>query len=200
VHSLSIGERDVVVVRHGPTEWSTNGRHTGCRTDLPLLPEGERVAETLRSRLADHEFGLVLTSPLRRALDTCRLAGLRTDAAGCEVDGDLAEWDYGDYEGLTTPEIRELTGQPDWDVWTARQMPNGESLDEVAVRVDRVLQRVATTGGPVAIFGHGHCLRILIARWLALPPDGGRLFALETGTVNLLGYERERRVLRVLNS
>ncbi len=191
-----IGEHDIVLVRHGATEWSENGRHTG-RTDLPLVPEGERAAASLRPRLARYQFSLVLTSPFQRARETCRLAGLGDHA---EVDGDLREWDYGHYEGLTTAQIRERTGRADWTVWNGGPMPNGESVDEVGARVDRVIARAVAASGPVAIFGHGHCLRILTARWLGLPAVDGRLFALETGTLNVLGFERDIRVLARWNT
>lgn len=191
-----MGARDIVLVRHGVTEWSESGRHTS-QTDLPLKTEGEQDAIRLRPRLARWQFALVLTSPLQRARETCRLAGLGAEA---QIDDNLAEWNYGDYEGQTTVEIREQLGRPDWTVWNGGRMPRGESVDDVGARVDRVIARVAAAGGPVAVFGHGHCLRILAARWLELAPVEGARLALHTGTLSVLGYERETRVLQRWNT
>lgn len=196
VSELPIGSREVVLVRHGATEWSERGRHTS-RTDVPLTVEGEHVATRLRSRLARCQFELVLTSPAYRARETCRLAGL---SASAQTDSDLAEWDYGDYEGRTTVEIREQLDRPDWTVWNSGPMPNGESLDDVGRRVDRVIARVTAATGPTALFGHGHGLRILAARWLELAPVVGARVALHTGTLSVLGYERETRVLQRWNT
>lgn len=193
---LSIGPREVVLVRHGETEWSERGRHTS-RTDLPLTVAGEDAATRLRSRLARCEFELVLTSPAQRARETCQLAGLGTSA---QTDTDLAEWDYGDYEGRTTVEIREQLDRPDWTVWNSGPMPNGESLDDVGRRVDRVIARVIAAKGAVVLFGHGHGLRVLAARWLELDPGVGARVALHTGTLSVLGYERETRVLQRWNT
>jgi probable phosphoglycerate mutase len=186
---------DVVLVRHGATEWSASGRHTGT-TDIPLLPEGEHDAEALRPRLAPYRFALVLTSPRRRARETCRLAGFD---AGAQVDDDLVEWDYGDYEGRTTADIREERGDPHWTVWIG-PIPGGETVDQVGARVDRVIARAVAAGGPVALFGHAHCLRILTARWLGLQPRDGRLFVLGTGTLSGLGHERDTRALMWWNT
>jgi broad specificity phosphatase PhoE len=180
------------LVRHGKTEWSRDGRHTST-TDLPLLPEGEVVARGLRERLADVRFGLVLTSPRLRARRTAELAGF-PDA---EPDEDLAEWAYGEYEGITTEEIREH--DPGWTVWTHRS-PGGETAEQVQARLDRVVERVRSTDEAVLAFGHGHALRGLAARWLELPVTDGRHFELETATVSVLGFERENPALRRWNS
>lgn len=169
-----------------------SGQHTS-RTDLPLTAEGRRNAELLRPRLAGHDFALVLTSPLVRARETCRLAGLGEEA---EVDDDLTELDYGEYEGRTTAEIREE--RPGWDVWSD-DSPGGETPADAGRRADRVIERVLAADADVALFGHGHMLRILGARWVELAAaEGGRL-ALSTGAVCELGFERERRVISVWN-
>jgi broad specificity phosphatase PhoE len=183
---------EVWLVRHGETEWSRDHRHTST-TDLPLLPDGERVARGLRERLAGPEFGLVLTSPRERARRTAELAGY----AGAEVDDDLVEWAYGDYEGVTTEEIRRTV--PEWTVWSG-SCPGGESAEQVATRLDRVVARVRGARGPVLVFGHGHALRALTARWLDLPATDGRLFRLDTATVSVLGHERESPVILRWNS
>jgi probable phosphoglycerate mutase len=182
----------VLLVRHGETEWSRSGQHTS-RTDLPLLDEGRAAAEALARRLAGRDFALVLTSPLERARATAQLAGL---ARGAEVTEDLRELGYGDYEGLTTPEIRDQ--RPGWDLWTDGS-PGGESLAEAAARVDRVIARADAATGDVALFAHGHILRILGARWLGMPPEGAASLALSTASLCDLGYERERRVVWLWN-
>lgn len=174
------------LIRHGETEWSASGRHTSS-TDLALTAEGERKANAVGRLLAGKEFALVLASPLRRALETCRLAGFSP-----EVTPDLREWGYGTYEGLTTAEIQVQS--PGWTIWTGTP-PGGESAEEVGARADRVIARATATGGDVALFGHGHMLRVLAARWLGLEPTGGRLLALSTGSVSVLGYEHQRRVV-----
>ena len=175
---------EVVLVRHGQTEWSASGRHTG-RTNVPLTDEGRRQAEALCACLSAWTFGVVLTSPLQRAAETCRLAGLGDVA---QVRDDLREWDYGAYEGLTTAEIR--SNRPNWNLWVDG-VPNGESIEQVGARADRVIGEVRATDGDVALFAHGHVLRVIAARWLELPPDRGRSFVLETATLSVLGYERE---------
>jgi broad specificity phosphatase PhoE len=172
----------VFLVRHGETEWSKSGRHTSV-TDLPLTPDGERVAAGLRERLAGESFDLVLTSPRQRARRTAELAGF-PDA---EVDDDLVEWNYGDYEGITTAEIRETV--PGWTVWDD-PVPHGETPAEVAARLDRVNARLAAVPGDVLVFGHSHALRGLTARWLELDVTEGRHFVLNTATVSTLGWER----------
>ena len=178
------GERQdrLWLVRHGETEWSKSGRHTST-TDLPLTAEGERIAASLKERLTDHEFDLVLTSPRRRARRTAELAGF-PDAV---VDDDLVEWNYGDYEGITTAQIRETV--PGWTVWDD-PVPNGETPIQVAARLDRVNARIAAVDGDVLVFGHSHALRGLTARWLELDVTEGRHFVLNTATVSVLGWER----------
>ncbi|MDX6239672.1 MAG: hypothetical protein QOG10_4487 [Kribbellaceae bacterium] len=172
----------VWLVRHGETEWSKSGRHTST-TDLPLTAEGERIAAELRDRLAGEQFDLVLTSPRQRARRTAELTGF----GAAVVDDDLVEWNYGDYEGITTAEIRKKV--PGWTIW-ADPVPNGESPDQVAARLDRVIQRIAAVDGDVLIFGHSHALRALTARWLELGVTEGRHFVLDTATVSVLGWER----------
>jgi broad specificity phosphatase PhoE len=174
------------LVRHGQTEWSRSGQHTGA-TDLPLLPEGEAAARTLVGRLRDERFDLVMTSPLERARHTAELAGF-PDAV---VEPDLVEWDYGAYEGLTTDQIRE--SEPGWTVWS-HGVPEGESADDVGRRVDRVIAR-ARAAGATLVFGHGHALRVLTARWLGQPPTDGRLYRLDPARLSTLGYERETPVI-----
>jgi probable phosphoglycerate mutase len=184
---------EIVLARHGETEWSRDGRHTG-RTDVPLTETGRRQALQLKDALAEWDFVRVLSSPLGRALETCRLAGLGERA---ETTEDLLEWDYGDYEGITTAEIREQ--RPDWYLWRDG-CPNGEDAAAVGARVDRVIDSIADLDGPVALFAHGHVLRVLAARWLGLGPEAGALLALDTGTLSVLGYERETRVIRRWNA
>jgi probable phosphoglycerate mutase len=180
------------LVRHGETEWSRLGRHTG-RTDIALTDAGRAQAAAVARKLSGHEFAMVLSSPLSRALDTARLAGFGDRV---ETADDLLEWDYGADEGLTTPEIRRE--RPGWTVW--RNGPkDGETADEVAARVDRVIERVRAAEGNVLVFAHGHLLRVLAARWLGEPPTEGRLFALSTATVSVLGWERETAVIERWN-
>ena len=179
---------NLYVIRHGATEWSKNGRHTGL-TDIPLVPEGEEQARSTGLLLARERFALVLTSPLQRARRTCEIAGLGDQA---EDDPDLLEWDYGDYEGITTAEIRETV--PDWSVWSG-DCPNGETLADVAVRVDRVIGRARAVDGDVAVFAHGHVLRVLTARWCDLAPVEGRRFVLDPATLSILGWERENAAI-----
>ncbi len=173
--------------RHGETEWSRDGRHTST-TDLPLTEAGEQVATTLAQRLAGTSFDLVLTSPRLRARRTAELAGFG-DAV---VDGDLVEWDYGDYEGVTTDEIRRTV--PGWTVFT-HPSPGGETAEQVGARLDRVVARARGAGGRVLVFGHGHALRVLAARWLEQPVLDGRNLRLDTATISTLGFERETPVL-----
>jgi broad specificity phosphatase PhoE len=185
-------ETRLILVRHGETEWSASGRHTS-RTDLPLTDAGVRQAELLAGRLAGERFAAVLTSPRIRARETCRIAGLDRQAV---VTDDLSEWDYGVYEGRTSDDIR--VDEPGWTVWTA-DIRGGETLDEVGRRVDRVIAAAVGVEGDVALFGHGHCLRILAARWVGLPAEGGAMLELSTATVSRLGWERERRVVELWN-
>lgn len=180
------------LVRHGETEWSRSGRHTG-RTDIPLTPRGEQQAKVLGRRLAGRNFALVLTSPLGRARETCRLAGY---AEVARPDPDLMEWDYGAYEGRTSADIRrEVAG---WSIWTGGAR-GGESADEVGARADRVIGRSLEAVGDVALFAHGHVLRILAVRWLGLPAASGRYLALDTASLSALGHEHEQRVIRWWN-
>jgi probable phosphoglycerate mutase len=185
-------QQEVWLVRHGATDWSQSGRHTG-RTDVALNDEGRQQARALARRLAGREFALVLTSPLQRAVETCRIAGYGEDA---EVEPELQEWDYGEYEGRTTVEIRQH--DPGWTIWTG-SVPGGETLEAVGARARRVVARVRAVRGDVALFAHGHILRVLAACWLDLQFDGGRLLALDTATLSVLGYERETRVVRNWN-
>ena len=178
---------DVWLVRHGQTEWSVAGRHTST-TELPLTADGESTALALAPRLAGMSFELVLTSPRVRARRTAELAGF----PGAEVDPDLAEWAYGEYEGITTDEIRRSV--PGWRIWT-HSCPGGETAAEVTARADRVLARCRDVSGDVLLFGHAHCLRGLAARWLGLSVSDGRLLRLDTGTVSALGHEREDPVV-----
>ena len=186
------GRHEVFVIRHGATEWSKNGRHTG-RTDLPLLPEGEEQAVRVGELLHARPFGLVLVSPLSRARETCELAGYLEQA---EVTDDLMEWDYGDYEGITTKTIRETV--PGWTVWDS-PVPGGETAEQVAVRVDRVIARLRAVDADTAVFAHGHVLRVLAARWCELDPREGKRLPLETATLNVLGWEHEYPTIRVWN-
>jgi probable phosphoglycerate mutase len=187
-----IAKQQVFLIRHGETEWSKSGQHTG-RTNVPLTAEGQRQAQAI-GRWLNGRPRAVWTSPLLRARDTCKLAG-RTSAA--LVDEDLREWDYGIYEGRTTEEIRREL--PEWSVWFS-PMVGGESLDEVADRARRVIGRVeAAAPGNVALFSHGHLLRVLAACWIGLAPVGGRLLALDPASISVLGYEREARVIRHWN-
>jgi broad specificity phosphatase PhoE len=186
------GQHQIWLVRHGETEWSRSGRHTG-RTDIPLTPAGEHQARALGRHLAGRPFALVLTSPLSRARETCRLAGY-ADAA--QVTDDLREWDYGVYEGRTTADIR--VEQPGWSIWTSPVL-DGESVEQVGDRARRVIDRVESAGGDVAIFAHAHILRILAVCWIGQPPDNGRRLALATASISVLGYEHETRVIQVWN-
>src|SRR5262245_51380845 len=175
----SMGE--IYLVRHGETEWSRDGRHTG-RTDIPLTEKGREQARVLRAALAQHSFARVLTSPLGRAVETCRLAGLDDSA---EATDGLLEWDYGDYEGLTSPQIRER--RPDWSLWRDG-CPGGEAPAEVGARVDRVLESLHGLDGDAVLFAHGHVLRVLAARWLGLEPAIGSKLALSVATLSVLGF------------
>ncbi len=183
----------IVLVRHGETEWSLAGRHTSV-TDIPLTPKGERQASGLRPFLQKWNFGLVLCSPRLRALRTCDLIGWGEVAI---QTADLAEWNYGRYEGLTTAEIRETV--PGWTVFS-QPCPSGESAADVTSRVDRVISRVREFGGDTLLVSHGHCLRVLTARWLDMEPQCARSFTLGTGTWSVLSYEHETPVLQVWNS
>lgn len=180
------------LVRHGETEWSLSGAHTG-RTDIPLTERGKEGALALGCALQGHRFALVLSSPLQRASETCRLAGFAENA---EIDGNLREWDYGDCEGKSTAEIRQQ--RPGWNLWE-NGVTGGETLEQVAARAGQILDRVLPLEGDIALFAHGHILRILAACWIGLPPRTASLFALDTATISVLGWERDTRVLRVWN-
>jgi probable phosphoglycerate mutase len=184
---------EIWLVRHAETEWSRDKKHTG-RTDIPLLEEGREAAVALRDRLAGHEWSEVWTSPLSRARDTCELAGLGDRAS---VRDELLEWDYGDYEGITTAEIRET--RPTWFLWRDG-FPGGEGAFDVGRRVDGLIDELCELKGDAVLFSHGHVLRVLAARWIGLPPTDGGLLALSTGAVCVLGWEREVRVIWRWNS
>ena len=179
--SESESHGEAVLVRHGETEWSRSGQHTG-RTDIPLTERGRNDARLLAPLLSSVDFALVLSSPLGRARETCELAGL---GRRMELEPDLMEWNYGDYEGLTSKEIKRTA--PNWMVFTDG-CPGGETPEQVAARADRVINRVRSATGPVALFAHGHLLRVLAARWIGLPPSAGQNFLLDTSTVGVLGY------------
>jgi len=180
------------LVRHGETEWSKSGQHTG-RTDIPLTAAGEHQAKALGRHLAGRRFALVLTSPLGRARETCRLAG---HGEAAEISEDLLEWNYGVWEGRRTADIR--LEQPGWSIWTT-PVPQGETVEQVGERVRRVIERADAVEGDVALFAHAHVLRILAACWIGLPPIHGRTLALGTASLSALGYERETRVIHVWN-
>jgi probable phosphoglycerate mutase len=182
----------VLLVRHGETTWSASGRHTG-RSDPPLTEAGVEAARRLGLWLAKQHVGRVLVSPLTRALETCQAAGFGGQA---EVMDDLREWDYGDYEGMTTSAIR--ADRPGWSLWRDG-CPHGEDAGSVGRRADRVVAILRRAAEVVALFSHGHFLRVLTARWLELAPAEGRLFGLDTGAVCALGYEREQPVIRLWN-
>ena len=183
----------IAVVRHGQTEWSLNGRHTGT-TDIPLTDEGRAEARASAPLVQAMPIDRIVCSPLQRARETCALLGLGLEPT---IDPDLVEWNYGVYEGITTKEIRETV--PDWTVWFGG-CPDGETPDQVATRVDRVIATAREAGGTTLVVAHGHVLRVLTARWLGLGPQDGRFFRLDTATVSLLGWERETPVVLRWNS
>ena len=190
---MSTEEQKVYLLRHGETEWSLNGRHTGV-TDIPLTENGRVAARLLKPILAKVTFTLVLTSPLQRARETCELAGLGQFA---NVEPDLIEWNYGEYEGLTTEQIRST--RPGWSVFRDG-CPGGESPEQVGARADRVITKVRATAGNVALFGHGHFTRVLAARWINLSANYGENFLLDTATLNVLGYYRESPAFMIWNA
>jgi broad specificity phosphatase PhoE len=183
---------EILLVRHGQTEWSRDGRHTG-RSDVPLTAEGRSQAERLGGELSGRDFALVLTSPLSRAAETCRLAGLGERA---QPRDELLEWDYGYYEGLTTPRVREE--RPGWVLWRDG-CPGGESATQVGARVDPVIAELRDSAGDAILFAHGHVLRVLAARWVGLGPERGALLHLDTGALCALGWEREQPVITLWN-
>jgi broad specificity phosphatase PhoE len=184
---------EILLIRHGQTEWSRDMRHTG-RTDVPLTAEGIRQAEALRAALEGRDLARVLTSPLARAAETCRVAGAGGRA---ETRADLIEWDYGHYEGLTTAAIRER--RPGWSLWHDG-CPGGETAADVGARADRVIAELRDLDADAAVFAHGHVLRVLGARWIGLGPEGGARLYLTTATVSVIGHERETAVIRSWNS
>jgi len=190
---------DLILLRHGETEWSQAGKHTG-RTDIPLTPKGEQAAKALAPMLSRRDIVAVFTSPARRAVTTAAFAGL----SNAKPEPDLWEWDYGGYEGLTTAQIQET--RPGWDLWRDGVIPGdaqhpGETIEQVAHRVGRLLARVVPLlpGGAVALVAHGHVLRVLTACYLLLAPENGRLFKLDTGTVSTLGFEHAQHVITSWN-
>ena len=183
---------EIWLIRHGETEWSLSGAHTS-RTDLPLTPRGWKVAASIGAKLAERQFSLVLTSPMLRARNTCEAAGFGSVGI---IDDNLMELDYGEYEGLTTTEIQ--AARPGWSLWRDG-CPGGESFDHAASRAEAVIARALDAKENVALFAHGHILRILTACWLGLRPESGRLFALDTATLSTLGFERETRIIRRWN-
>jgi len=185
---MTANHHEIWLFRHGETSWSVDGRHTG-RTDVPLNAAGRQRAQAIRRRLSRRRFALVLSSPLVRAVETCRLAGYGDVA---ELSDDLMEWDYGGVEGLRTVDIRKK--RPGWSLWRDG-VPGGETVEEVGARALEVIARTASVDGDIALFAHGHLLRILAASWLGLPADAGRLFALGTASVSVLGFEHESRVI-----
>jgi len=185
--------QEIWLIRHGETAWSAAGRHTG-RTDIPLTEAGRLQAEALKQRLAGRFFPMVLTSPLARASETCRIAGYGKSA---QFSDDLMEWDYGQYEGRTTASIKDEA--PGWTIWTGN-LPGGETLAQVTRRADNIVKLVKAAGHDTVIFAHGHLLRILAACWLGLHPDAGRLFFLGTASLSILGYERGNGVIITWNN
>ena len=183
----------VFVIRHGETAWSLSGQHTGI-TDIPLTDNGRRLAERMRPLLARKTFSLVLVSPMQRARETCALAGLGDEAV---VDSDLMEWNYGEYEGLRPSEIERVA--PGWLIFRDG-CPGGEASEQVGARADRVISRARAVDGDVAIFAHGHMLRVLVARWIGAPAAGGQNFVLDTGSLCTLGYYRNIPAVRVWNA
>ena len=186
------GQR-VYLLRHGETEWSRSGKHTSV-TDIPLTEIGKAAARLLQPLLAKESFAFVLTSPLQRARETCALAGLGKAAI---IELDLSEWNYGEYEGLTTKQIR-LT-RPDWSLFRDG-CPGGEQPEQVVSRADRIIVKIRETQGSVALFAHGHIFRVLAARWINLPASYGEHFLLDTATLNVLGYYRESPAFKIWNA
>ncbi len=185
-------EKQIYLIRHGETEWSKDGRHTG-RSDIPLTETGREQASFLVPVFDEAKFTHIYSSPLQRSLETARLAGVGNKV---EIWDDLREWDYGEYEGITTQKIREKV--PGWTIWT-HPVPHGETAQEISRRADRVAARLHEIEGNVAIFSHGHFLRVLAARWLGLEVSCGRFFLLGTSTLSILGYEHENAAIKTWN-
>jgi len=190
---MTAPEQQVYVIRHGETEWSLSGQHTGV-TDIPLTENGRDLAKLLHPVLSKESFALVLTSPLQRAKETCKLSGLGDQA---DVDSNLTEWNYGEYEGLTPAQIHQKT--PGWLLFTDGA-PGGETPEQVGERADHVITRVRAVKGNVALFAHGHIFRVLVARWIDLPATAGRKFLLDTGTLNILSYYRGLPAVKTWNA
>jgi broad specificity phosphatase PhoE len=190
------GKHEIWLIRHGETEWSASGKHTG-RTDIPLTACGRRQAKALGHRVKNHHFALTLSSPLSRAVDTCRLSGASDNP---ELSDALLEWDYGEVEGRKTVDIRRELDNPTWTIWK-NGTPGGETPEQIAERIKPVLERSAdeTLDGDVAIFAHGHVLRILGATWTGLPASAGQALGLTTASISMLGYEHETRVIKCWN-
>jgi probable phosphoglycerate mutase len=184
--------RKIYLLRHGETEWTLTGQHTG-KTDIPLTENGRKQASQLGKRLKGIAFEKILTSPRKRAIETCEATGLFRHA---EIDSDLAEWDYGDYEGLKTEEIWKR--DPHWNIFF-RGAPRGESVEDIAVRANRLLMKINTSHGDIALFSHGHFLRALAARWLKLPVAEGNLFFLSPASISILGFEKDHHVIQLWN-
>jgi broad specificity phosphatase PhoE len=189
---MAASDLELWLIRHGETEWSLSGAHTS-RTDIPLTDRGRERAQKIHEYLQGKNFSMVLTSPMQRARETCRIAGFGDVA---QIDNDLVEWDYGVYEGRTTKDIQKEV--PGWSVWTS-PIVGGETSDQVADRANRVIGRAAAKGGRVALFAHGHILRILAACWIESPPIMGSRLALSTGAVSTLGFEHQTRVITMWN-
>ena len=185
-------ERHFYLIRHGETEWARDGRHTG-RTDIPLTETGREQAGFLRPIFEDVAFEAILSSPLQRAQETAKLA---EPSHRVELVDDLHEWDYGDYEGITTAQIRQKV--PDWTIWS-HGCPSGECAADVGKRADRIVARLHQSTGHVAVFSHGHFLRVLVARWIDQPPECGRHFLLGTSTLSILGFEHEYPAIKTWN-
>ncbi len=189
---MSTASGQGVLVRHAETAWTLSGQHTG-RTDLPLTQDGRTAASALAPRLAEIDFTLVLCSPSQRARETCELCGLGEDA---QLREDLLEWDYGEYEGLTSAEIEQR--RPGWNLWRDG-CPGGEDAGAVGARADRAIAEIVAAAGTVAVFSHGHMLRVLGARWIALDPEQGARLGLSTGSLSRLGYEHGTPILTAWN-
>lgn len=190
---MTAPKQQIYVIRHGETEWSLSGQHTGV-TDIPLTENGRHLAKLLHPVLAKESFALVLTSPLQRAKETCKLSGLGDQA---EVDSNLTEWNYGDYEGITSEQIHEKN--PGWLIFTDGA-PGGETPEQVGERADHVIKRVRAVKEDIALFAHGHILRVLVARWIDLPATAGRNFLLDTGTLNILSFYRGFPAVKTWNA
>ena len=185
-------QNHIWLIRHGETPWSLSGQHTG-KTEMELTATGKLMAKTIGRELAGRGFDLILTSPRMRARETCRLSGYGEAAA---IDDNLQEWDYGVYEGRTSADIMKVV--PNWSLWRDG-VPGGETIEAVSARADRVIQRALDCTGDVVLFAHGHILRVLAARWVGLPPDGGRYFSLDAGSISILGSEYKVRVISLWN-